>query len=112
MNNQHSWARTVDTPNLSSPLTLNVLGPIASGLGSPVVAVRPGNVTAPLRAFTREWLGRSKNKARESAGVSEQWDSVVDRGRNLVNEQTSRVTAAVQAGKEAYRSGASETSGS
>jgi gas vesicle protein len=42
----------------------------------------------------------------------EQWDNVVDRGRNLVTEQTSKVAAAVQAGKEAYRSGAAETSGS
>lgn len=79
MNNQHSWARTVDTPNLSSPLTLNVLEAIATGLGSPAVAVRSRNVTAPLRTFTREWLGRSKNKARESARVSGQRDNVVQR---------------------------------
>jgi len=48
MNNRHSWARTVDTPNLSSSLTLNFLAPIASGLGSPVVAVRPRNVNSTI----------------------------------------------------------------
>jgi gas vesicle protein len=55
----------------------------------------------------KQYAGDYADKGRQ------QWDDVVDRSRNLVNEQTSRVTAAVQAGKEAYRSGSSpETSGS
>jgi gas vesicle protein len=37
----------------------------------------------------------------------QQWGEFVERGKNLVNEHSSRVAAAVQAGREAYRSGAS-----
>ena len=73
-----------------------------------------------VRVKSREaadYAGDVYEKGKQYAGDyaergKEQWDNVVDRGRNLVNEQASRVTAAVQAGKEAYRSGASETSGS
>lgn len=35
----------------------------------------------------------------------QQWGEFVDRGRDLVNDQSARVTAAVQAGREAYRAG-------
>ncbi len=63
-----------------------------------------------------EYAGDLYEKGKQYAGDyaergREQWDNVVDRGRNLVGEQASRVAAAVQAGKEAYRSGSSvETS--
>jgi hypothetical protein len=33
-----------------------------------------------------------------------QWEEFVERGKNLVAEQTGRVSAAVDAGREAYRS--------
>jgi gas vesicle protein len=59
-----------------------------------------------------EYAGDLYEKGKQYAGDyaergREQWDNVVDRGRNLVTEQTSKVAAAVQAGKEAYRSGSS-----
>ena len=34
----------------------------------------------------------------------EQWGDFVERGKNLVNEHSARVSAAVQAGKEAFKS--------
>jgi gas vesicle protein len=37
----------------------------------------------------------------------QQWGDFVERGKSLVNEHSSRVAAAVQAGREAYRSGSS-----
>jgi gas vesicle protein len=37
----------------------------------------------------------------------QQFGDFVERGKNLVNEHSSRVSAAVQAGREAYRSGSS-----
>jgi gas vesicle protein len=33
-----------------------------------------------------------------------QWEEFVERGKNLVSEQTGRVSAAVEAGREAYKS--------
>jgi hypothetical protein len=32
-----------------------------------------------------------------------QWEEFVERGKNLVSEQTTKVVAAVDAGREAYR---------
>jgi hypothetical protein len=32
-----------------------------------------------------------------------QWEEFVERGKNLVAEQTNRVTAAVDAGRQAYK---------
>jgi gas vesicle protein len=32
-----------------------------------------------------------------------QWEEFVERGKNLVSEQTGRVTAAVEAGRQAYK---------
>jgi gas vesicle protein len=63
-----------------------------------------------------DYAGDVYEKGKQYAGEyadrgRQQWDDLVDRGRNVVTDQTSRVTAAVQAGKEAYRSGSSvETS--
>jgi hypothetical protein len=37
------------------------------------------------------------------------WEEFVERGRSLVNDQTSRVSAAVDAGREAYRSASAPT---
>jgi gas vesicle protein len=38
-----------------------------------------------------------------------QWEEFVERGKGLVGDQTSRVSAAVDAGREAYRSATSES---
>ncbi len=62
-----------------------------------------------------EYAGDIYEKGKQYAGEyadkgRQQWDSLVDRGRDAVTDQTSRVAAAVQAGKEAYRTG--EASGS
>jgi gas vesicle protein len=38
-----------------------------------------------------------------------QWEEFVERGKGLVNDQTGRVSAAVDAGREAYRSTTSES---
>ena len=39
-----------------------------------------------------------------------QWEEFVERGKGMVGDQTSRVSAAVDAGREAYRSATSEGS--
>ena len=38
-----------------------------------------------------------------------QWEEFVERGKNLVTEQTGRVTAAVDAGRQAYKSNTGST---
>ncbi|MDR3739751.1 MAG: YtxH domain-containing protein [Terracidiphilus sp.] len=38
-----------------------------------------------------------------------QWEEFVERGKSLVNDQTTRVTAAVEAGRDAYKSASAET---
>ena len=35
-----------------------------------------------------------------------QWEDFVERGKNVVNDQSSRVGAAVEAGREAYQANA------
>jgi gas vesicle protein len=67
--------------------------------------------TEYLRARTRqaaEQMGDLVDKSKEQ--VSEyvergraQWEEFVERGKNLVSEQTGRVTAAVDAGRQAYQ---------
>jgi hypothetical protein len=37
-----------------------------------------------------------------------QWEEFVERGKSLVGDQTTRVAAAVEAGREAYRSTSTE----
>ncbi len=38
-----------------------------------------------------------------------QWEEFVERGKNLVTDQTSRVTAAVEAGRQAYKTTSTPT---
>lgn len=40
-----------------------------------------------------------------------QWEEFVNRGRRFVNEQTDKVSAAVEAGKEAYQESSAGTNG-
>ena len=61
-----------------------------------------------LRGKTRqaaEHVGEYVERGREVVGRGRaQWEEFVERGKNLVSEQTSRVSAAVDAGRQAYRS--------
>lgn len=45
----------------------------------------------------KEHLGEYVDRGRA------QWEEFVERGKNLVSEQSSRVSAAVEAGREAYK---------
>ncbi len=65
-----------------------------------------------LRNRTRQaadQMGDLVDKGKERAGEyvdrgRAQWEEFVERGKNLVTEQTGRVTAAVEAGRQAYKS--------
>lgn len=48
-----------------------------------------------------DYVGKAKDAV--DRGRS-QWDSYVDRGRQVVSDQASKVSAAVDAGKQAYKS--------
>ena len=56
-------------------------------------------------------VGRGKEQLDEYVGLGKeyvergraQWSEYVDRGRDLVSEQADKITAAVEAGREAYR---------
>jgi gas vesicle protein len=74
-----------------------------------VAGAREG--TEYLRARTRqaaEQVSGLVDKGKEQVGEyvdrgRAQWEEFVERGKNLVSEQTSRVTAAVDAGRQAYK---------
>ena len=65
-----------------------------------------------LRARTRkaaEEVSAFVDKGKEQVGDyvdrgRAQWEEFVERGKNLVADQTGRVTAAVEAGRQAYKS--------
>jgi gas vesicle protein len=67
--------------------------------------------TEYLRTRTRqaaEQVGNLVDKSKEHMGDyvdrgRAQWEEFVERGKNLVAEQTGRVTAAVEAGRQAYK---------
>ncbi len=67
--------------------------------------------TEYLRNRTRqaaEQVGSLVDKGKEHVGEyvdrgRAQWEEFVERGKNLVAEQTGRVTAAVEAGRQAYK---------
>jgi len=55
-----------------------------------------------------EQVGNLVDKGREQMGEyvdrgRAQWEEFVERGKNLVAEQSSRVSAAVEAGRQAYK---------
>ena len=53
----------------------------------------------------REHMGEYVDRGREAVDRGRaQWEDFVERGKNLVGEQSSRVSAAVDAGRQAYRS--------
>jgi len=55
-----------------------------------------------------EYVDRSKDYMDKGRA---QWEEFVNKGKRYVNEQTDKVAAAVDAGKEAYRQTATGTSG-
>jgi gas vesicle protein len=76
------------------------------GLG---VGVAVGMVFAPLSG--QETRGRIRNKAleggdyirRRGEGLRESANDLVDRGRDVVRSQREQLSAAVEAGRQAYR---------
>jgi gas vesicle protein len=52
-----------------------------------------------------EYVDRGRDYAQRGR---EQWDEFVSQGRQFVNEQTGKVSAAVEAGKQAYKSTSAE----
>jgi len=52
---------------------------------------------------SKEQVGEYVGRGREAVDRGRaQWEEFVERGKNLVSEQTGRVTAAVDAGRQAY----------
>ncbi len=55
--------------------------------------------------YATDLYGKGNQQAGDYADRGrQQWGDFVERGRGFVNEHSSRVSAAVQAGREAYRS--------
>lgn len=52
------------------------------------------------KAQVNEYVGRSKEYVERGRA---QWDEFVNQGRQFVSEQTNKVSAAVDAGKQAYQ---------
>jgi gas vesicle protein len=56
---------------------------------------------------SKEQVGEYVDRGREAVDRGRaQWEEFVERGKNLVAEQTGRVTAAVDAGRQAYKTSA------
>ncbi|HKF48355.1 MAG TPA: YtxH domain-containing protein [Terracidiphilus sp.] len=61
----------------------------------------------------REQVGEYMDRGREVVERGRaQWEEFVERGKNLVGDQTSRVSAAVDAGRQAYRATSAPGAGS
>jgi len=59
---------------------------------------------------SKEQLGDYVDRGREVVDRGRaQWEEFVERGKSLVGDQTTRVAAAVDAGREAYRSAATDS---
>ena len=60
----------------------------------------------------KEQVGEYVDRGREMVDKGRaQWEEFVERGKSLVGDQANRVNAAVEAGREAYRSTSTETKG-
>lgn len=62
--------------------------------------------TEYLRAKSRQTAGQVGEYVDKGRA---QWEEFVERGKSLVNEQSTRVAAAVEAGREAYKTAGTET---
>ena len=59
---------------------------------------------------SKEQVGEYVDRGREAVDRGRaQWEEFVERGKSLVGEQGQRVAAAVDAGRQAYKSGSSAT---
>ena len=85
------------------------------GLG---VGVAVGILFAPKSgAETREFLLNKADEGKDyvkkhSQGVVEQAESYIDRGKKVVSKQKDQITAAVEAGRQAYREAVSQPAAS
>lgn len=60
-----------------------------------------GPIVDRTKAQANEYVQRSKEAVGQSRA---QWEEFVEKGKGFVADQTTRVTAAVEAGKQAYQS--------
>lgn len=63
-------------------------------------AEQMGNAVDKGKEQMNQYIGRGREMADRGRA---QWQDFVERGKNLVNEKGSRVGAAIDAGREAYR---------
>jgi gas vesicle protein len=68
---------------------------------SRVAADQINNLVEVGKDHASDYIDRGKDVV--DRGRS-QWETVIDRGRHVITEQTGKVAAAVDAGKQAYRS--------
>ncbi len=69
-------------------------------------AEQVGNVVDKGKEQMNQYIGRGREIADRGRA---QWQDFVERGKNLVNEKGSRVGAAIDAGREAYRANTTTT---
>ena len=76
--------------------------------GTEYLKVRTRQAADEVSAFvdkSKEQMTEYVDKGREAIDRGRaQWEEFVERGKNLVAEQTGRVSAAVEAGRQAYKS--------
>jgi len=87
---------------------------IANGAreGTEYLRTRTRQAAEEVSAFvdrSKDQVGTLVDKSKEQVGDyvdrgRAQWEEFVERGKNLVADQTGRVTAAVEAGRQAYKS--------
>jgi len=66
-----------------------------------------GDLVDRGKAQVSQYVDRGKEYAERGRA---QWDEFVNQGRQFVNDQTNKVSAAVEAGKQAYQSSAAANS--
>jgi gas vesicle protein len=69
-------------------------------------AEQVGNAVDKGKEQMNQYIGRGREIADRGRA---QWQDFVERGKNLVNEKGSRVGAAIDAGREAYRANTTTT---
>jgi gas vesicle protein len=69
-------------------------------------AEQVGTLVDKSKEHMTEYVGRGREVLDRGRA---QWEEFVERGKNIVGDQTTRVSAAVEAGREAYRTTAATT---